>query len=855
MRYYFKVQAFLVLMLLLWQAIAARLALAAPNNATWEAGRLDYTNGSAEVAAFVNQEQVQLQVVLCSLNLPSAYRLTLLLSKIPQTSGLIPIKLLVDGATTHAYAEVSGNSVELQVSIPFLISLTYSPSLDIVFSPYDARALQLPETLHISMEQADLALNEIARSCTLLCQNKGFSCNQPLLSGILWPRQGFDQEGDRSDPSIGSYRELLGVHNHNSSYSDSDSSSEDWDERLAQGSDAAQDDTDAADETAGASSGSVGGGSTSEIGGAAPGSKGASENDSDNAGYNYSDNDELDSSNDDIAATEAELEAEAEADADMDDAAWNQADDAVTGGFTKADDNSDIITGEVSAGGAGNADGAGNSSGQSSNFKDADDFNYAQAEGKSREQDKAANKAANKVANTADNKAADDAAGESENDDLSQDALKHACLQWPRSMSGYERSVSDMYALTPSFNLNKKCKALLDRRFERDGKWALSFMPTIFKKENSDYQRYQQRWNVLVDAIDPDGNLPDTKLQDDDYYLALFTLFTTTNLHEFPQSYFDLLNFSEDPATFLYAMDNRYDLETVKYYAVLERRLKSSVSLLQTASECYQIWEEFYQDFSSALPPIPKAQALRPVIYRQMLMRVWRLAGYPDPLHLRPQFAFVQGTNHHTITREPLEAKCSAFEGSNGDQFFFASSECIQGIYSDLGRRGLINEDFKQVQKSWDAFAQACSRSKMLTITGSSSMGENNRAGLALALVSLYKVYGFGDYFLLRNCLSTRDSDICAFQSFKSHQDYKSEFRNSVSSIAALSNQDAKTLNQLNELWRRYYDSLQTYTEHLVSRGRIESWRAHFVLGVAATTQTETLLSGPYYRQPVEPED
>lgn len=775
-----------MLLLLLWQALSARFVLAAPNNATWEAGRLDYNSGSAEVAAFVNQEQVQLQVVLCSLNLPSAYRLSLFLSNPANMNGLIPVKLLVDGSTTHAYAEVSGNSLELQVSIPFLISLTYSPSLEIVFSKLDAQALNLPETLHIGMDMADLALNEVARSCTLLCQSQGFDCNQPLLSGILWPRQGFDHEGDRSDPSIGSYRQLLGVNSQNSSYQDADNE-DDWEQRVVD-------------------------------------SQGSS---------------------DDVSVSDAEP---ANANADKTTASTNSPDSQAA-----QENEDDWKKAALSSRGKASAD---DDWKQTSDFS-ADDFNYA-SQSKRESGSKAESETKAKESNGSNSSSKQDATEDKESDnvaEINQDALNHACLQWPRSMSGYERSISDMYALTPSFNPNKKCKKLLDRRFERDGKWALSFMPTIFKQENSAYQRYQQRWNVLVDALDPEGKLPDTKLNDDDYYLALFTLFTTTNLHEFPQSYFDLLSFSDDPATFLYAMDNRYDLETVKYYAVLERRLKGSISLLQTAAECYKIWEEFYQDFSSALPPIPKAQALRPVIYRQMLMRVWRLAGYPDPLHLRPQYAFVQGTNHRTITQEQLEAKCSAFEGSNGDQFFFASPECIQSIYSDLGRKGFLNEDFKQLQHSWDVFAQACNKTKMLTISGGSNMGENNRAGLALSLLSLYKIYGFGDYFLLRNCLSTRDSDICAFQSFKSQQDYMVEFRNSVSSIAAVSEQDAQTLKQLNDLWRRYYDHLKIYTERLVSRGRIEDWRAHFVQGVAATTQTETLLSGPYYRQPVEPED
>lgn len=818
-RCYLWVQAFMVLSLVVWQAFIYKQAIAAANNTSWEAGRLDYGNGSAEVAAFVNQENVQLQVVLCSLNAPAAYRLTLLLSKTPKISGLIPATVLVDGTSTSVYAEVSGNSIELQVSIPLLISLTYSPNLEIVFNEQDAKALDLPETLQISMDQADLALNEIARSCTLLCQDQGFSCNQPLLSGILWPRQGFDHEGDRSELSVGAYRKLLGGPKNNA--------------ELADGYAEHDDNAQTSVEDALKEQGSATAESTEH--------ENLQEQDS-----NWED--------DDFGATSGfRLDDEsAEQDSFVENADSFSSSDALetTAPVNLSESSEKTSTKSSESSRASSSDASKSTSTNSSesllssmssvkgNSEQWRDFDY-------KEQDETTSQETAKAHESDD---------ESNEDDLSQDALNFACLQWPRSMSGYERSISDMYALTPSFNLSKKCKALLDKRFERDGRWALSFMPTIFKKPDSAYQKYQKDWNVLVKAIDPEGKLPDTLLHDDDYYLALFTLFTTTNLHEFPQSYFDLLNFSDDPATFLYAMDNRYDLETVKYYAVLERRLKGSISLLHTASRCYNIWEEFYQEFSSALPPIPKAQALRPIVYRQMLMRVWRLAGYPDPLHLRPQYAFVQGTNHRTITREPLEAKCSAFEGSNGDQFFFASSECIQGIYSDLKRRGMLNDEFKQVQLRWDEYAQACNRSKMLKLSGGTSQ-EVSKSGLALSLISLYKVYGFGDYFLLRNCLSTRDNDICAFQYFKSHQDYNSEFRNTLSTLSEGQEQDAFTLNQLNDLWRRYFESLKTYTEHLVARGRIEDWRAYFVQGVAITTQTETLMSGPYFRQPVEPEE
>lgn len=826
-----KLQAVVLLGLLLWLACVYRLAHAAPS-VVWEAGRLDYNNGESEVAAFVNQEQVQLQVVLCSLNTVSPYRMTLLLSRTPNLTGLIPVTLLVDGATTNAYAEVSGNALEFQVGIPFIISLTYSPSLEIIFSKEDAKALKLPESLQISMALADLALNEVARSCTLLCQNQGFSCNQPLLSGILWPRNGFDHEGDRSDPSVGTYRELLGVDSDetgalDSSSSSSSSTSASYDVATELGqvesnwpqsnNDFSNDDIDSLPSTSSIDD-SVFEESALDKANTHdqwPSSKwGDEELTSADTGLNYQDGDESFSESSSLST---------------DHESATRFDDVSDFNYVQAEDKNQ---GSVS----------GSSVTDASLAKDNADSTSADSEGES----------FHNFQNTQD---ASNNAKSKDEIDLSQDALNHSCLQWPRTMSGYERSISDMYTLTPSFKLNAQCKNLLDQRFERDGKWALSFMPAIFKSPQSAYQDYQKHWNVLVKAVDPKGELPDTMLSDDDYYLALFTLFTTTNLHEFPQSYFDILNFDDDPATFIYAMDNRYDLETIKYYAVLDRRLKGSASLLQTASHTYQVWEKFYQEFSSALPPIPKAQALRPLLYRQMLMRVWRLAGYPDPLHLKPQYAFTQGTNHHTITREPLEAKCSIFEGTQGDQFFFASPECVRSVFSDLRRLGYLNDDFKQVQLHWDAFAKATIQSQLLSLNGSGQLTDNNRAGLTLALLSMYKIYGFGDYFLLRNCLSTRDSDICQFQSFKAQQDYFNEVRNTISSVSVSSEKDAKMLNQLNELWRLYYDSLKVYTEGLVRRGKIKPWRAHFVQGVATTTQTETLLSGPYYQQPIEPED
>ena len=159
----------------------------------WEAGRLDYAYGGAEVAAFVNtKDQIQLQIVLCSKDQPYAFRMSVLLPHKHEASGIIPVRLNVDGQVTNVYAEISGNSLEFQVGTAFLITLPDSPNFEMEFSKEDASYLKIPSVLSFSMSNSDMVLSEVAKSCVILHEQQNFKSNEQLLSGILWPRQGFN---------------------------------------------------------------------------------------------------------------------------------------------------------------------------------------------------------------------------------------------------------------------------------------------------------------------------------------------------------------------------------------------------------------------------------------------------------------------------------------------------------------------------------------------------------------------------------------------------------------------------------------------------------------------------------------
>lgn len=638
----------------------------------WEAGRLDYAYGGAEVAAFVNtKDQIQLQIVLCSKDQPYAFRMSVLLPHKHEASGIIPVRLNVDGQVTNVYAEISGNSLEFQVGTAFLITLPDSPNFEMEFSKEDASYLKIPSVLSFSMSNSDMVLSEVAKSCVILHEQQNFKSNEQLLSGILWPRQGFNS---LSKESVG----------------------------------------------AGASAAGAGAG----------------------------------------------------------------------------------VSSGASAAGAG----AGAFEGEA------------------------------KYRN-----------------------IESLCLRsnedgkpYKKVVTGLVSSIHDQDSM-PYFYPSKECKAALDDIYEAQGKLSLSFLPELFKDPTGNYQRYMMLWNnVLSDTARMDFKYVDSPLSDFDYYLTLFSLFSDSKISQYPQSYYDILKLKEDPSTFLYTMDNRYELETVKYASVLARRLTGFLSPRQNASEAISAWHQFYQELSLVLPPISKAQAIRPVLYRQMLMRIWRLAGFPEPLHLRPKYAFVQGTNGKPTTSEPLEARCSIFEGSNGDQFFFASNDCVKSIATDLRNLGLINNDYYQVLDCWDAFAKAWTKSNFYHTDGQDAVGEHLRSSLALTLLSLYKNYGFGDYFLLNKCISSRDSDICAYEANNYYESYSSDLRKTIAAIAQVSSKDARELKKLNDLWAKYYDSLKLYTKNLATKNRIPLWKSEFVLGVAITCQSEAILNSRYSRDGIQ---
>ena len=112
----------------------------------------------------------------------------------------------------------------------------------------------------------------------------------------------------------------------------------------------------------------------------------------------------------------------------------------------------------------------------------------------------------------------------------------------------------------------------------------------------------------------------------------------------------------------------------------------------------------------------------------------------------------------------------------------------------------------------------------------------------------MFKLYGFGDYFLLRECISSRDMDICGYEAHKAYYTYSKEYKYRLESITNVSDEDGKNLNDLNELWLDYYHTLDDYLDELVDKGYLPQWRASFVKGLACIIQTTALLNFPYDR-------
>lgn len=751
----------------------------------WAAGRLDYSYGASEVAAFVNtKDQVQLQVVLCALNEASPFRLSVLLPHPVSNSGIIPVKLHVDGTVTHVYAEVVGNALEFQIDSAFLITLPDSPTFELEFSPEDAAFLQVPKLLSFPMERAHLVLSEVARSCKLLSEQQGFATAPELIAGMLWPRHGFNstttlnqfvrQDPERAQQLVESeYEQSLAGSTYHHALTASEKSS-------------ARDQVRAAFRQR-----------ITHINGLPVLSP-------------------IDLERACIRPRGAQSEQTSVA---------LPAPDAAHGtrGVAVAAAASALASYGARAGARPGARSA---------------APKAQSEG--------ARAAGGTVT---------DAAAQRHSFAPSHWSKREAAEQQARAQAGgVARGTEPM-----TFVLSEQCRLALDQVYARTGHEALSYLRELFLQPEGNYQRYAQRWiSVMEDAVRLDFEKPQIArarveraaqlMQDYDYYLALYTLFSSglSYLTQYPQSYYDLTQWGKDPSTFLYAMDNRYELETVKYASVLVRRLTGFITPRRNVEEALTAWWSFYQELCVLLPPLVRAQSIRPVVYRQMLMRLWQQAGYPEGLHLRPEYAYVQGRHGKIATGESLEAKCSMFEGSSNDQFFFASPECEAIISTDMRLLGYNNEDLRQVWRRWHEYLDAWQRSPFAHHQGSGSAGVNLESNLPLTLLSLYKSYGFGDYYLLRKCISSRDSDICAYETFKNKESYQSDLRKSIATLSKLSRREAKSLSELDRLWQRYYESLCTFTDNLVARGMLSPWRAPFVQGVAVTAQAEAMINGLY---------
>lgn len=751
----------------------------------WAAGRLDYSYGASEVAAFVNtKDQVQLQIVLCALNEASPFRLSVLLPHPVYNSGIIPVKLHVDGTVTHVYAEVVGNALEFQIDSAFLLTLPDSPTFELEFSPEDAAFLKVPKLLSFPMERAHLVLSEVARSCKLLSEQQGFASAPELIAGILWPRHGFNSTTTlnqfvRQDPERA--QQLV---------------ESEYEHSLA-----------------------------------------------DSAYHHALTASEKSSARDQVRAAFRQrithingLPVLSPIDLERACIRPRGAQSEQTSVALPAPDAAQGMRGAAVAAAASALASYGARAGARPGVRSA--APKAQSEG--------ARAAGGTVT---------DAAAQRHSFAPSHWSKREAAEQQARAQAGgVARGTEPM-----TFVLSEQCRLALDQVYARTGHEALSYLRELFLQPEGNYQRYAQRWiSVMEDAVRLDFEKPQIArarveraaqlMQDYDYYLALYTLFSSglSYLTQYPQSYYDLTQWGKDPSTFLYAMDNRYELETVKYASVLVRRLTGFITPRRNVEEALSAWWSFYQELCVLLPPLARAQSIRPVVYRQMLMRLWQQAGYPEGLHLRPEYAYVQGRHGKIATGESLEAKCSMFEGSSNDQFFFASPECEAIISTDMRLLGYYNEDLRQVWRRWHEYLDAWQRSPFAHHQGSGSAGVNLESNLPLTLLSLYKSYGFGDYYLLRKCISSRDSDICAYETFKNKESYQSDLRKSIATLSKISRREAKSLSELDRLWQRYYESLCTFTDNLVARGMLSPWRAPFVQGVAVTAQAEAMINGLY---------
>ncbi len=580
---------------------------------SWEAGELTYPSGETEISAFANTPgNTQLQAVLCSKDSPDNYRFTLLLPNKVDADSVIKVVVQTDDSKVEEYAEVSGNSLDLQVDERLLAAVPDTSSMTLIFDKEDADYLGIPEKIDVDMHDAELTLKNVASQCTALCLNNDFKCSYPLLSSILWPRDRFSH--------------------------------------------------------------------------------------------------------------------------------------------TPIENIDDLCTTMIRSG---------------------------------------------------------------------------------------------LYR----FKLSDGCKLALDRFYHANGEGVLSYVEKLFNQKNGSFDKYIKSWNDAV-SLSPSSALnPGVRADKSDWYLTLYSLVGKRKLKEFPNSFDMVIEYKDDPTTLVYDIDIRYEMELLKYSSVLYRRVRGNVTAINAVEKSLKMWQDFYRKLSASLPNINQAQAIRPIVYRQMLMRVWKLAGRPQALRFVSENAFRQGTNGKTTTKEPLESVCSFFEGASGEQFYFGSDKCIQGIEDYMRTSPLKNMDYDDVVNKWDAFSKGWTGSIFYHDSLDDAVGETKRGNLGIALLSLFKNYGFGDYFLLRECISSRDRDICEYEANKAYDTYSKEFNYRLDSISNVNSEDGSKLNELNKLWQAYYHALEVYVDNLADSGIIPMWKADFVKGVACVVQTNALLNFPYDRE------
>ncbi len=396
------------------------------------------------------------------------------------------------------------------------------------------------------------------------------------------------------------------------------------------------------------------------------------------------------------------------------------------------------------------------------------------------------------------------------------------------------------------FNLSDSCKVALNRFYEREGEGPLSFIREVFLSEDSTFARYTQKWNEAVGHMASGPVVGNVYAGERDWYLLLYILAGGVRVNDMPAGFYEILNHPEDPTTVIYDIENRYEMEALKYTAVLIRRNQSSLNAVNSIEQALQLWQDFYRDFIYALPAAREAQALRPVIYRAMLLRIWRMAGMPRGLSYSPEYAFVQGTGGRTSTGELLELKCSYFEGVRRDEFFRASSSCLTGIEQGLRLHGLKTQGFEEVLDAWQDFEASWQESEFYKQDHEDVTGLGLKANFGLTLLTMYRIYGFGDYFLLRSCIQTRDGDVCSFESRKVLNNLNHEFNNKLAAIMAVSRQDGSELERLQHKWQLYQDALGRFLHDLVQNGVLPYWQSELVRGISAVVQTDNIISFPY---------